>query len=168
VVVSSLRERLSGTRNQLVGKLSVSAVAQEPAISLGSYYGAAIPRTFWAGWDWAFGQGLGLTILLGCGAVLAAAAYAVIRAWRRSHSWADAINGIKHAITDFLISGIGAIVIVLIGLFVWFFIKDAPTQMDKAYRQIETLHQKIVDLSRPKSYKWNIGALLDVQFRLSD
>jgi hypothetical protein len=28
------------------------------------------------------------------------------------------------------------------------------------------VNQKIVDLSRPKNYKWNVGALLDVQFRL--
>jgi len=117
-------------------------VDQKPAISFGSYYGAAIPRAFWAGWDWAFGQGLGLTILLGCGAVASAAVYALIRAWRRSHSWADARKGVRHATADFLISGVGAIVIVLVGLFVWFFVNDAPTQ-------IESLREKLVALSPP-------------------
>jgi hypothetical protein len=66
----------------------------------------------------------------------------VIRAWRRSHSWADARKGVRHATADFLISGIGAIVIVLIVLFVWFFVNDAPTQ-------IESLREKIVALSPP-------------------
>jgi len=105
----------------------------EPTVTLGSYYGAAIPRAFWAAWDWAFGQGLALTVLLGCGAVACAALYAVIRTLRRSHSWADAINSIRHAIADFLIGGIGAIVIVLMGLFLWFFINDAPKQLNESH-----------------------------------
>ena len=80
--------------------------------------------------------GLLLTILLGIGAVICASLYAVIRAMRRSHSWSDAMNHVWRAIADFLIAGFGAIVIVLIFLFVVFFIRDAPNQLGNANNEI--------------------------------
>jgi hypothetical protein len=94
-------------------------------ISISSYYGEALPRAFWAGWNWAFGQGLLLTILLGISALV----YAMIRAFRRSHSWQAAGSHISQALLDFLIAGIGAGSIVSIILFAWFFVQDAPKQI---------------------------------------
>ena len=75
--------------------------------------------------DWAIKQGLLLTILLGIGAVICAVIiYAAIRVLRRSHSLPAAMNRVWRAIADFLIAGVGAVVIVLLGLFVWFFIRE--------------------------------------------
>jgi hypothetical protein len=146
--VQTLR-RLRGTEDPTSRKLAFFPMEKEPAITLGSYYGAAILRAFWAGWDWAFGQGLGLTILLLFGAVASATLYAVARAWRRSQSWADARNSVEHIMADLLTSGIGAIVVVFIILFVWFFVKDAPMQMEEAHLKIEELQDKVAALLPP-------------------
>jgi hypothetical protein len=114
-------------------------VYNEVTISLGSYYGAAIPRAFWAGWDWAFGQGLLLTILLGIGALFCAILYALIRAIRRSHSWQAALSHVGQALGDFLIAGVGAVAIVLLCLFGWFFVHDAPKQIAQREQRIAEL-----------------------------
>jgi hypothetical protein len=104
--------------------------------SILSYYEIAIPRAFWAGWDWAIGQGLLLTILLGIGSVICASLYAVIRSMKRSLSWSDAMNHVGQAVADFLIAGFGAIVIVMMFLFVIFFVRDAPNQLANAKDEI--------------------------------
>jgi hypothetical protein len=114
-------------------------VYNEVTISLGSYYGAAIPRAFWAGWDWAFGQGLLLTILLGIGALFCTILYALIRAIRRSHSWQAALSHVGQALGDFLIAGVGAVAIVLLCLFGWFFVHDAPKQIAQREQRIAEL-----------------------------
>jgi hypothetical protein len=108
----------------------------DKSISLGVYYGAAIPRAFAAGWDWAIGQGLLLTFLLSVSAVICASLYAVIRGMRRSYSWSDARKRVWRAIVDFVIGGFGAIVIGLTFLFVVFFIRDAPNQLATAHKEI--------------------------------
>jgi hypothetical protein len=112
------------------------------SVSLVSYYGTAIPRSFWAGWDWAIAQGLLLTIFLGLGAVVCGSLFAVIRAMRRSHSWADAMESVWRLIADFFLAGIGAIVAGLISLFVYFFIQDAPQQISALTKRVEELTPK--------------------------
>src|SRR6202035_38829 len=109
---------------------------REPTISLVAYYAAAISRAFWAAWDLALGQGLLLTILLGVGALVCASGYAMIRAWRRSHPWQAQVG---QAFIDFLIAGVGAVVIMLALLFGWFFIQDAPHQIAQRDARIAAL-----------------------------
>jgi hypothetical protein len=126
---------------------------KEPAISLGSYYGAAISRSFAAGWDWAIGQGLTLTILLGIGAVVCASLYAVIRAFRRSHSWTDAMNSVGKAIRDFLVAGVGAVIVMLVIMFGWFFVRDAPEQLNAANARAKNSEQRLKELTNKLSEK---------------
>ena len=129
----------------------------EPAMLVGSYYAEAIPRAFWAAWDWMLGQGILLTILLAFTLVVSASGFAIYRACRRQHSWADARKVVGHAIKDFGIAGLAATALALIIVFCIFFIIDAPHQLELANQQITKLKTRIAELTPkpivpPKKY----------------
>jgi hypothetical protein len=153
----------------LSGWFNVSFVDTEQPITFTSYYASAIPRAFWAGWDWAVAQGLYLTLLLGVGAVVCATLYAVIRAMRRSHSWADAWNHVGQSIRDFFIAGVGAVVFMLLFMLVVSFVQDAPVQLQKAREKIAGWHkawekQAAEDRSQIKSLEAKIAKASQANF----
>lgn len=92
-----------------------------------SYYGHAFTRSWYSAWDWATGQGIYLTWLFALGVVIAAAIYAAVRAWRKHHSWSQAVSDVRKALGDFVMAAFGGTVVVLVLLFVVFFIRDAHT-----------------------------------------
>jgi hypothetical protein len=115
-----------------------------------SYYRAAIPRAFLAGWHWAVGQGLYLTILLATVVLILAVVYSIIQALRRVHSWADAVGDIHHAAADFFVVAIISTIVGLLILSIVFLVRDAPLQVNLADRRIEDLTQRLNSVENDK------------------
>jgi hypothetical protein len=126
------------------------SVERNIEVSVLAYYRAAIPRAFSAGWHWAVGQGLYLTILLATGLLIFAIIYSVIQALRRVHSWADAVSNIHHAIADFFGAAIIATLITLLILFMVFLVMDAPLQINLANKKITDLNQRLNSVENDK------------------
>ena len=98
-------------------------------MSFWSYYRAAVPRSAVAGWRWARGQGLYLSILLAVGVRASAIAFAVIRVLGGRDTWQNAVSAITRAFVDFAGAGLIATAIVLFIAFMVFFVQDAPNQI---------------------------------------
>jgi hypothetical protein len=92
-----------------------------------------------AAWEWATGQGIFLTWLLGFGVLICAIGFAMFRAIGKHHSWNDAINDARKAVQDFFLAMVVASIFVLALLFVVFFVKDAPRQIALAENTIKSL-----------------------------
>jgi len=146
----------------------------ESSTSVLSYYLAAASRSWSAAWSWATGQGIILTWLLAFGVLFVAIAFAVVRAWRKDHSWKDAVKHAGWAFRDFLVAGVLSSGFVLALLFAVFFVRDAPTQLAESKHSIEQLkadHQK--ELTTISSeYEAEAGALkkkiADLESKLDD
>jgi hypothetical protein len=132
------------------------------ALSVSSYYRAAIGRAFHAALEWMLGQGILLTLLLAVALLISASAFAVFRAWCRYHSWNNAVRDTKRAGGDFFGAGLGVLCLALLILFVIFFAKDAPAQLNKAIETITELRGTISDLNH------RLAAAAQVFFSFSD
>jgi hypothetical protein len=104
-----------------------------------AYYAGAFSRSWMAAWEWATGQGIFLTWLLGFGVLICAIGFAMFRAIGKHHSWNDAINDARKAVQDFFLAMVVASIFVLALLFVVFFVKDAPRQIALAENTIKSL-----------------------------
>jgi hypothetical protein len=129
-----------------MGKLSVPIV-HTGSISLASYYEAAIPRAFSAGWDWAVSQGIKLTLVIVVANVIFGALL-VVAMRRRFNS--EAIHRWWRWTWETPVALVGALTITTLILFLWFFINDAPKQLSEAREQIDGLTQRVTELSPPK------------------
>jgi hypothetical protein len=90
-------------------------------MSITDYYFAASVRSFWAGWEWASGQGILLGILEGISTIIFAMVIVIIFHRRRP----SARYRLLRAVRDIV-----GVVLVLLGiLFFVFFIQDAPNQI---------------------------------------
>ncbi len=95
-----------------------------------SYYHDAALRSFYAAVAWASAQGIVLTAVFAISELVCAILFAGVQALRRKHSWQNAKYDIKVALKDFF----GAFLLIaaasIIGVFVIFFMKDAPNAIN--------------------------------------
>jgi hypothetical protein len=135
----------------------------ETDLSVVSYYAIAIPRAFWAGWSWSIGQGLLFNSLF----VAAAIAFEFLRFLWRRRGRAAAMRGFWEYARETAIAFARPLALLMFGVFVFFFITDAPRQLADAHsetngwkqawvkqatedqRTISTLHSEIDTLNRP-------------------
>ena len=139
-----------------------------------SYYAAAFYRSWMAAWSWATDQGIILTWSLSAGVLLIAVGFAVVRAFRKHHSWTDAVTNSGKALRDFFVFAVVASALVLSVLFVVFFVRDAPDQMTLATNTIDGLkreHQKTITELKA-THESEISKLqakiAELQFKLDD
>jgi hypothetical protein len=98
-------------------------------LSIWTYYIEAIPRAFWHGWEWAEGQGIWLTIWWAVSAIVVELVRSAIRL-RRSDNGGAMKGWIKTARETAIAVG-GGVTVLVLGLFVWSFVQDAPELVGK-------------------------------------
>ena len=138
------------------------------------YYAGAFSRSWSAAWAWATGQGIVLTWSLAVAVLIISIAFAVIRAFRKHHSWPEAVKDAGRAGKDFFVFGIASSALVLVGLVAIFFLRDAPDQIAAATKDIDNLKSEnakaIAELTA--KYENDIGQLnkkiFELQLRLDD
>jgi hypothetical protein len=106
-----------------------------------AYYRGAVPRAVQNAIDWAIGQGWILSLLLALGVVICAGAFAGLRAYRGHHTWAQAMSHIGSAVRDFIFAFVGATVIVMVLLTVYFLLADAPNQIDATIKRADFIEK---------------------------
>jgi hypothetical protein len=124
------------------------------------YYKAALSRSWIAVWDWATGQGIVLTWALAASALFCAMLVTFFRAFRKHHSWSDALTDVRSAVRDFILSAVGATLFLFFVLFAIFFVKDAPEQASLAQRQVTSLKTQIdVQSAKGLFVECHVGSL---------
>jgi hypothetical protein len=138
------------------------------------YYASAFSRSWSEAWAWATGQGIVLAWSLAVAVLIISIAFAVIRAFRKHHSWPDAVKDAGRAGRDFFVFGIASSALVLVGLVAIFFLRDAPDQIAAATKDIDNLKREnakaITDLKAKYDDDTNQlnKKIVDLQLRLDD
>jgi hypothetical protein len=113
------------------------------AVSFWAYYGAAIPRAFWTGWDWIVALGIPASLLLAV-CILAAESLILFTAKRPAETprdwWA------RYGYPTIRATA-GGVVLFIVIIFAVTFIQDAPQQLSKAQQEAAALRQQIDQLS---------------------
>ena len=130
----SLANEVANGCHQLVAELTLFLVEQGSA-SLVSYYAAAIPRAFWAGWEWASGQGILLT-LTGAVATILVATAGMFIATRPKRT-------VLHNFGRLFIEAVAVFALMAVMIFGVFFISDAPAQLAAANQKVSDLQEKL-------------------------
>jgi len=128
-----------------------------------AYYQEAVSRSWVGAWEWATGQGIYLTWLLGFCVLTCAVVFAVFRAIRKHHSWRNAMNDARKAVQDFFLAMVVSSIVVLTILFMGFFVRDAPVQIALAKDAIRSLKT-----DNAKAIEQLNATIADLQSKLDD
>ena len=106
----------------------------EASMSFWDYYGGATSRAFWHGWGWAEGQGIWLTLWFAAAIVV----LALLRLRWRQTRFRDVMREWFSVAKESCIAVVGGTLILVLGLFVWSFIQDAPAVVGALQQERDT------------------------------